>query len=225
MDLTISESSSPFLTQVSDLTVSHVPVPHTYVVANWPLQRSAISASGTDIAVAGRNGLAVYNRPTERCVVGRARRHLTLTVRWWSSCSPSLRRPVTSLPPSRCSLPIDALSCLRDFFNELHYLMLQMAVVWGHQPGASSQLSGARVAQLRCFGSMLWTRPLRLPLAVCAADWRTRGRQRWGRRGGRYHWQRVASTSPIPLRSDIPTCQVRWGDSGRKLYMRLQRLS
>ncbi|GLC73770.1 hypothetical protein PLESTF_001417100 [Pleodorina starrii] len=56
----------PAVGQVGDLTVAHVPVPHSYVVANWPLQRSAMSASGTDIAVAGRNGLAVYNRPTER---------------------------------------------------------------------------------------------------------------------------------------------------------------
>ncbi|GIL70747.1 hypothetical protein Vretifemale_1461 [Volvox reticuliferus] len=58
--------AEPTVSQMGDLTVSHLPVPHSYVSANWPLQRSAISASGTDIAVAGRNGLAVYNRPSER---------------------------------------------------------------------------------------------------------------------------------------------------------------
>jgi hypothetical protein len=55
------------LIQGGDLTVVHVAVPHSYAAANWPLTRSAVSASGSDVAVAGRHGLAVYNRASERC--------------------------------------------------------------------------------------------------------------------------------------------------------------
>ncbi|PNH03537.1 Protein RIC1, partial [Tetrabaena socialis] len=61
-----AEGSEPTVGQVGDLTVSHVPLPYSYAMSNWPMQRSAMSASGSDIAVAGRNGLAVYNRASER---------------------------------------------------------------------------------------------------------------------------------------------------------------
>ncbi len=56
----------PTVGQAGDLAVAHVPVPHSYVAANWPLTAAAASASGSDVAVAGRCGLAVYNRATER---------------------------------------------------------------------------------------------------------------------------------------------------------------
>ncbi|KXZ55895.1 hypothetical protein GPECTOR_2g1446 [Gonium pectorale] len=60
------DGNEPAVGQVGDLTVSHVPVPYSYVSSNWPLQHCAVSASGSDVAVAGKNGLAVYNRVTER---------------------------------------------------------------------------------------------------------------------------------------------------------------
>ncbi|KAL6757945.1 hypothetical protein V8C86DRAFT_1595659 [Haematococcus lacustris] len=49
-----------------DLLVSHLVLPHAYISANWPLLHTAVSPSGLDIAVAGRRGLALFNRPAER---------------------------------------------------------------------------------------------------------------------------------------------------------------
>lgn len=48
--------------QVGDLMVAHVALPQSYLASNWPLVRAAVSSSGADIAVAGRQGLAVYSR-------------------------------------------------------------------------------------------------------------------------------------------------------------------
>lgn len=65
------DASEPAVGQMGDLTVAHVPLPHSYVAANWPVLRAAVSASGSDIAVAGRHGLAVLHRATERWGGGR----------------------------------------------------------------------------------------------------------------------------------------------------------
>lgn len=51
--------------------MTHVQLPHLYITSNWPLQHVALSESGADIAVAGRRGLALYNRPTEKWVHAR----------------------------------------------------------------------------------------------------------------------------------------------------------
>ncbi|KAF8071370.1 R06F6.8 [Scenedesmus sp. PABB004] len=50
----------------SDLAVHHVPLPGSYSAANWPLRHAAVSPCGGDIAAAGRQGLAVFNRRAER---------------------------------------------------------------------------------------------------------------------------------------------------------------
>lgn len=50
----------------SDLTLTHVPLPAAYIAANWPLAHVAVAAGGTDIAVAGRHGVALYSRTAER---------------------------------------------------------------------------------------------------------------------------------------------------------------
>jgi hypothetical protein len=50
----------------SDLTVTHIPLPQSYMAANWPVRHVALSASGGDVAVAGRAGLALYNRAADR---------------------------------------------------------------------------------------------------------------------------------------------------------------
>lgn len=50
----------------ADLGVVHLQPPAPYVAANWPLSHAALSADGMDIAVAGRNGLALYSRRSAR---------------------------------------------------------------------------------------------------------------------------------------------------------------
>ncbi|KIY91851.1 hypothetical protein MNEG_16112, partial [Monoraphidium neglectum] len=50
----------------NDLSAFHVPLPAGYVAAGWPLVHAAASASGADVAVSGRRGLAVYGRHAER---------------------------------------------------------------------------------------------------------------------------------------------------------------
>jgi hypothetical protein len=50
----------------SDLHVHHVPLPAAYLAANWPVQHVAVSACGADIAAAGRQGLALFNRRQEK---------------------------------------------------------------------------------------------------------------------------------------------------------------
>jgi hypothetical protein len=50
----------------SDLHVHHVPLPAAYLAANWPLQHVAVSGCGADIAAAGRQGLALFNRRQEK---------------------------------------------------------------------------------------------------------------------------------------------------------------
>lgn len=50
----------------SDLRVHHVPLPASYLASNWPVQHVSVSACGGDIAAAGRQGLAVYNRRQEK---------------------------------------------------------------------------------------------------------------------------------------------------------------
>jgi hypothetical protein len=67
----------------SDLHVHHVPLPAAYLAANWPVQHVAVSACGADIAAAGRQGLALFNRRQEKWrlfgdvsqVGGAARKH------------------------------------------------------------------------------------------------------------------------------------------------------
>ncbi|KAI5636109.1 guanine nucleotide exchange factor subunit Rich [Phthorimaea operculella] len=43
-----------------------LPLPATYIATNWPLRYSAIDESGTNVCVAGRTGLAHYNRIARR---------------------------------------------------------------------------------------------------------------------------------------------------------------
>lgn len=50
----------------NDLSISHVQLPLSYMGPNWPLLHCAVSPSGMDIVVAGRRGLALYNRPAHR---------------------------------------------------------------------------------------------------------------------------------------------------------------
>lgn len=50
----------------SDLLVRYVPLPASYISANWPIKHAAVSASGMDIVVAGVQGLATYSRHSER---------------------------------------------------------------------------------------------------------------------------------------------------------------
>ncbi len=45
--------------------------PGQYLAANWPIAHAAVSANGANLAVAGRRGLAVYSRLSERCGCGR----------------------------------------------------------------------------------------------------------------------------------------------------------
>lgn len=65
------DGSSGGGSSTADLTMTHVQLPHLYITSNWPLQHVALSESGADIAVAGRRGLALYNRPTEKWVHAR----------------------------------------------------------------------------------------------------------------------------------------------------------
>eukprot|EP00899_Mesostigma_viride_P007295 jgi/Mesvir1/16567/Mv10107-RA.1 len=44
-----------------ELQVQHLLVPYSYMATNWPLQHVAANDDSTDIAVAGRNGVALYN--------------------------------------------------------------------------------------------------------------------------------------------------------------------
>lgn len=72
--LTSSGPSSSFLDPAdttaassSDLQVHHVPLPASYLTAAWPLLHVAVSCDGSsDIAVAGRQGLLVFNRRQDR---------------------------------------------------------------------------------------------------------------------------------------------------------------
>ncbi|KAJ2948608.1 hypothetical protein O0L34_g7862 [Tuta absoluta] len=43
-----------------------LPLPATYIATNWPLRYSAIDDTGTNVCVAGRTGLAHYNRTARR---------------------------------------------------------------------------------------------------------------------------------------------------------------
>lgn len=46
--------------------VQHLRPPAAYLADNWPLRHAALSADGTDVAVAGARGLALYNRRSAR---------------------------------------------------------------------------------------------------------------------------------------------------------------
>ncbi|KAG1677057.1 hypothetical protein FOA52_001227 [Chlamydomonas sp. UWO 241] len=48
------------------LTISHVPLPLSYLTPNWPLVRAAVSPNGMDVAVAAQRGLALYSRASNR---------------------------------------------------------------------------------------------------------------------------------------------------------------
>uniref|UniRef100_A0A383V6J0 RIC1 C-terminal alpha solenoid region domain-containing protein n=1 Tax=Tetradesmus obliquus TaxID=3088 RepID=A0A383V6J0_TETOB len=82
----------------SDLHVHHVPLPAAYLAAAWPLQHVAVSACGADIAAAGRQGLALFNRRQEKWRlfgdVSQERRVSCVGLGWLSgfvvacSCSP-----------------------------------------------------------------------------------------------------------------------------------------
>lgn len=73
------DGSSGGGSSTADLTMTHVQLPHLYITSNWPLQHVALSESGADIAVAGRRGLALYNRPTEKWVHTLSKLHQHLT--------------------------------------------------------------------------------------------------------------------------------------------------
>ena len=50
----------------SQLTVRHIQAPQEYISENWPFRVAAVSSDGSDIAMAGRHGLAVYSRRTQK---------------------------------------------------------------------------------------------------------------------------------------------------------------
>ncbi|GBF93019.1 hypothetical protein Rsub_05630 [Raphidocelis subcapitata] len=74
----------------NDLAAVHVPLPASYLAANWPLVHAAASPSGGDVAVSGRRGLAVYSRRTERWRlfgnVSQERRVSAVALGWLGSC-------------------------------------------------------------------------------------------------------------------------------------------
>eukprot|EP01025_Chloroclados_australasicus_P021160 TRINITY_DN22203_c0_g1_i1.p1 TRINITY_DN22203_c0_g1~~TRINITY_DN22203_c0_g1_i1.p1 ORF type:complete len:1189 (-),score=213.62 TRINITY_DN22203_c0_g1_i1:1664-5230(-) len=52
--------------ETEELVIQHLCPPLAYISQNWPLQCMSISGDGDDIAVAGKNGLAIYNRSNEK---------------------------------------------------------------------------------------------------------------------------------------------------------------
>ena len=69
--LHLSQGSAPGMSppqqpQGSELTLSHVPLPLSYIGPNWPLLHTAVSANGLDVAVAGQRGLALYSRASNK---------------------------------------------------------------------------------------------------------------------------------------------------------------
>ncbi len=97
----------------NDLAVHHVLLPTTYLASNWPLTHAAVSANGLDIAVAGRQGLALYSRQTERWRlfgdVSQERRVNCLVLGWLDNivvaCSANSPEDVGGLPacpPAAC---------------------------------------------------------------------------------------------------------------------------
>eukprot|EP00878_Enallax_costatus_P031138 GHUV01034017.1.p1 GENE.GHUV01034017.1~~GHUV01034017.1.p1 ORF type:complete len:122 (-),score=29.63 GHUV01034017.1:34-399(-) len=50
----------------SDLQLHHVLLPAAYLAAAAPISHVCVSGDGCDVAVAGRQGLAVYNRRQEK---------------------------------------------------------------------------------------------------------------------------------------------------------------
>ncbi|GAX78137.1 hypothetical protein CEUSTIGMA_g5579.t1 [Chlamydomonas eustigma] len=59
-------SGMPNQQQGADLTVSHIPVPLSYIGPNWPLLHTSVSTNGLHIAVAGLRGLALYSRAANK---------------------------------------------------------------------------------------------------------------------------------------------------------------
>lgn len=49
-----------------EITWRHLPIPHSYLAANWPIQHVAVSRDGSQLAIAGERGLALYNMTTVR---------------------------------------------------------------------------------------------------------------------------------------------------------------
>jgi hypothetical protein len=108
----------------NDLAVHHVLLPTAYLASNWPLSHAAVSANGLDIAVAGRQGLALYSRQAERWRlfgdVSQERRVHCLALGWLDSvvvaCSADSPEDVggpAALPPclllpACCCLPVAA---------------------------------------------------------------------------------------------------------------------
>lgn len=64
--LGLSSNSLEAAAASNDLVVHHIPLPSAYLSANWPVLHAAISPNGLDIAVAGRRGLALYSRSSDR---------------------------------------------------------------------------------------------------------------------------------------------------------------
>ncbi len=50
----------------SELQLTHLLLPPQYLAVNWPVRHVAVGATGADIAVAGRCGLALYSRAQDR---------------------------------------------------------------------------------------------------------------------------------------------------------------
>ena len=46
----------------NDLEVAHVLAPHAFLANSWPLRSVAVSSDALDVAVAGKQGLALYDR-------------------------------------------------------------------------------------------------------------------------------------------------------------------
>jgi len=49
-----------------EITWRHLPIPQSYLTANWPVQHVAVSRDGSQLAIAGERGVALYNMTTAR---------------------------------------------------------------------------------------------------------------------------------------------------------------
>jgi WD40 repeat protein len=50
----------------SEIAWRHLPIPQSYLASSWPIEHAAVSRDGSQLAIAGKRGLALYNTTTTR---------------------------------------------------------------------------------------------------------------------------------------------------------------
>jgi hypothetical protein len=50
----------------SEIAWRHLPIPQSYLASSWPIEHAAVSRDGSQLAIAGKRGLALYNTATTR---------------------------------------------------------------------------------------------------------------------------------------------------------------